>query len=288
MRGKITVVGTGAVGSATALLLGRRSDTDVVLLDRDTQRARARALDLTAAVALGAGAGRVYGGTWADAPGSDVVVIALGGPQTLEDVAEVGIEIARRTPDAVVVVVTTPVDAATRVALDSTRLPRGRVIGLGTVVDSARMRSLLAREADVNVSAVTGIVLGAHGGVLIPITSTATIAGRPAVDVIGTERLDAVVAAVAGAEDDLVAGLGERPGLLAPAAAVAEVVDAIADDSHRVLPCSTLCQGELGITGSVVAVPVVLGSDGVAEIIDIAMAETERVALLAAADTPAV
>lgn len=284
MRRKITVVGAGAVGSATALLLGRRPDSDVVLVDRESQRARARALDLTAAVALHEGAGRVCGGTWDDAAGSEVVVIALGGPDPVGAVSEVGVKIARRTPDAVVVLVTTPVDLATRAAIDATCFPRERVIGLGTVVDSARLRSLLAQAADVSVSAVQGVVLGSHGGVLVPVTSTATIAGRPAVEVLGPDRLDAVVAAVAGATDDLAEGLGERPGLLAPAAAVAEVVAAIVDDSRRVLPCSALCIGELGIDNSVLAVPVVLGAGGIAAIVDMSMAENERLALLAAAD----
>ncbi|WP_372788331.1 hypothetical protein [Paraconexibacter sp.] len=284
MRRKISVVGAGAVGSATSLLLGRRPDADIVLVDSDERRARARALDLTAAVALDGGAGSVRGGTWNDAAGSEVVVIALGGPDPLGGVRQVGVEIARRAPDAVVVVVTTPVDAATRAAIDATCFPRGRVIGLGTVVDSARMRSLMAQAADVSVTAVQGVVLGAHGGVLVPVTSTATIAGRPAVEVLGTDGLDAVVAAVAGAGENLVDGLGERPGLLAPAAAVTEVVAAIVDDSRHVLPCSALCQGELGIDDSVLAVPVVLGADGIAAIVDMTMAENERLALLAAAD----
>jgi malate dehydrogenase len=284
MRRKITVVGAGAVGSATALLLGRRPDADVVLVDADPSRAAARALDLTAAVALDAGAGRVGGGTWADAAGSHVVVLTLGGPDPIAALAPVGVEIARRCPDAVVVVVTTPVDEATRAVLEATRFPRGQVLGLGTVVDSARLRSLLAVAADVSVGDVQAMVLGQHDGVLVPITSTAMIAGRPAAEVLGTERLDAVVAAVAGAADVLADGLGERPGLLAPAAAVVDVVAAIVDDTHRVLPCSTLCQGELGIANSVLAVPVALGADGITAIVDVQMAETERLALLAAAD----
>lgn len=284
MRRKITVVGAGAVGSATALLLGRRPDADVVLVDADAARARARALDLTAAVALDAGAGRVSPGGWADVAGSHVVVLALGGPDPLAALAEVGTELARRCPDAVVVVLTTPVDAATHAVLEATRFPRGQVLGLGTVVDTARLRSLLAREAGVSVADVQALVLGQHDGVLVPITSTATIAGRPAAEVLGTERLDAVVAGVADAADELRAGLGERAGLLAPAAAVVDVVAAIVDDTRRVLPCSALCQGELGITGSVLAVPVALGADGITAIVDVQMAEAERVALLAAAD----
>ncbi|PTL58244.1 lactate/malate family dehydrogenase [Paraconexibacter algicola] len=284
MRRKITVVGAGAVGSATALLLGRRPDADVVLVDADAARARARALDLTAAVALDAGAGRVSPGGWVDVAGSHVVVLALGGPDPLAALAEVGTELARRCPDAVVVVLTTPVDAATHAVLEATRFPRGQVLGLGTVVDTARLRSLLAREAGVSVADVQALVLGQHDGVLVPITSTATIAGRPAAEVLGTERLDAVVAGVADAADELRAGLGERAGLLAPAAAVVDVVAAIVDDTRRVLPCSALCQGELGITGSVLAVPVALGADGITAIVDVQMAEAERVALLAAAD----
>jgi malate dehydrogenase len=284
MRRKITVVGAGAVGSATALLIGRRPDADVVLLDLDEDRARARALDLTAAVALDAGAGSVAGGGWAHAAGSEVVVIAVGGDDALEAVGSVCDDIARRCPDAVVIVVSTPVDAATRVALERTHFPRGRVLGLGTIVDTARLRSLLALAAGVGVSEVQALVLGAHGGVLVPITSAAQIAGRPAAEVLGTDRLDTIVAAVAEAADDLLTGLGERPGLLAPAAGVAEIVAAVIDDRRRVLPCSALCQGELGITNSVLAIPVVVGAEGIADIVDVTMAETERVALLAAAD----
>lgn len=284
MRRKITVVGAGAVGSATALLLGRRPDADVVLLDVDEARARARALDLTAAVALDAGAGRVEGGTWAQAAGSEVVVIAVGGAQALDAVHSVCVDVARRCPDAVVVVVTTPVDAATRAALDATRFPRSRVFGLGTIVDSARLRSLLALAAGVGVADVQALVLGSHGGVLVPITSAAQIAGRPAAAVLGTDRLDGIVAAVAEAAERLEAGLGKRPGLLAPAAAVAEVVAAVVDDSRRMLPCSALCHGELGITDSVLAVPVLVGAGGIAGIVDVSMTEIEREALLAAAD----
>lgn len=285
MRRKITVVGTGAVGSATALLLGRLPDADVVLVDREVARARARALDLTAAVALHpGGTGRVAGGTWAEAAGSEVVVVTVGGEDPIAVVEDVAGEIARRCPDAVVVVVTTPVDPATRAVLETTRFPRGRVIGLGTIVDTARLRSLLAAAGGVAVSDVHGLVLGQHDGVLVPLTSGALIAGRPAGDVLSAERLDAIVAAVAEAEDEFAGGLGARPGLLAPAAAVAEVVAAIIDDARRVLPCSTLCQGELGITDAVVAVPVVLGEGGIAEIVDVAMSEAERAALLAAAD----
>lgn len=283
MRRKITVIGAGPVGSATALLLARRPDADVRLLDADTDRARARATDLAAATALGAGAsGRVSCAGWAEASGSEVVVVAVGGDDPVGAGRAIGAEIARRTPDAVVVVLTTPVDEVTRAVLATSRLPRNRVVGLGTVVDSARLRAALAAAAEVDVRDVHAHVLGAHGGVLVPLTSAATIGGRAAIDVVGSAGLDAALAQVTAAED-LDVGQGPGGGLLAPAAGVAAIVAAILDDTRRLLTCSVLCRGEFGLEDAVTAVPAIVGAGGVGDVVELAMEENETAALHAAA-----
>src|SRR3982751_1061992 len=199
-------------------------------------------------------------------------------------VADVSQQVKERSPDAIVIVVTNPLDAMCHVAFDVTQFPRQRVIGMAGILDSARFRTFLAWELGVSVRDVTGFVLGGHGDTMVPVVSYTNVAGIPIRQKIDDGRLEEIVQRTRDGGAEVVKLLQKGSAFYAPSAAVAEMVDSIIYDQKRVLPCAALCQGEFGIDGLFVGVPVRLGAEGIEEIVEIDLDDDERGELAKSAD----
>ena len=289
MRNKVTVVGAGNVGATTAQRLAERDYADVVLVDIVEGMPQGKALDLNqSGPVIGYEANMVGTNGYEETAGSDIVVITSGFPRqpgmsrddllakNKEIVGGVAKEVAERSPDAIVIVVTNPLDAMCHVAFDVTQFPRQRVIGMAGILDSARFRTFLAWELGVSVRDVTGFVLGGHGDTMVPVVSYTNVAGIPIRQKIDDTRLEEIVQRTRDGGAEVVKLLQKGSAFYAPSAAVAEMVDSIIYDQKRVLPCAALCQGEFGIDGLFVGVPVKLGKEGVEEIVEIELDSDEQ------------
>jgi malate dehydrogenase len=289
MRNKITVVGAGNVGATTAQRLAERDYADVVLVDIVEGMPQGKCLDLNqAGPVVGYEASLVGTNGYEETAGSDIVVITSGFPRqpgmsrddllakNKEIVGGVAQQVADRSPDAIVIVVTNPLDAMCHVAFDVTQFPRQRVIGMAGVLDSARFRTFLAWELGVSVRDVTGFVLGGHGDTMVPVVSYSNVAGVPIRQKISDSRIEEIVQRTRDGGAEVVKLLQKGSAFYAPAAAVAEMCDSIIHDQKRVLPCAALCQGEFGVDGLFVGVPVQLGKEGVEEIIEIDLEDDEK------------
>ena len=296
MRRKITVVGGGNVGATTAQRLAERDYADIVLVDIVEGMPQGKALDLNqSGPVVGYEATLTGTNGYEETAGSEIVVITSGFPRqpgmsrddllakNKEIVSGVSREVADRSPDAIVIVVTNPLDAMCHVALDTTSFPRQRVIGMAGILDSARFRTFLAWELEVSVRDVTGFVLGGHGDTMVPVVSYTNVAGVPVSQRISAERLEEIVQRTRDGGAEVVKLLQKGSAFYAPSAAVAEMVDAIVLDQKRVLPCAALCNGEYGLEGLFVGVPVKLGAEGVEEIVEIELSSDEQEQLKASA-----
>jgi malate dehydrogenase len=289
MRRKITVVGAGNVGATTAQRLAERDYADVVLVDIVEGMPQGKALDLNqSGPVVGYEPNLVGTNGYEETAGSDIVVITSGFPRqpgmsrddllakNKEIVGGVATEVKDRSPDAIVIVVTNPLDAMCHVTADFTEFPRQRVVGMAGVLDSARFRTFLAWELGVSVRDVTGFVLGGHGDTMVPVVSYTNVAGVPVRQKISDARLEEIVQRTRDGGAEVVKLLQKGSAFYAPAAAVAEMVDSIVFDQKRVLPCAALCQGEYGIDGLFVGVPVRLGAEGIEEIVEIDLDDDEK------------
>ncbi len=297
MRRKITVVGAGNVGATTAQRLAERDYADVVLVDIVEGMPQGKALDLNQAGPVVGFEPNVVGANgYEETSGSDIVVITSGLPRkpgmsrddllaaNREIVEGVTREVSERSPDCILICVTNPLDAMCHVALDTSSFPRQRVVGMAGILDSARFRTFLAWELGVSARDVTGFVLGGHGDTMVPITSYTNVAGVPVSQRIDAARLEEIVQRTRDGGAEVVKLLKSGSAYYAPSAAVVEMVDSILHDQKRVLPCAALCQGEYGIDGLFVGVPVKLGKDGVEEILEIDLSDEEKADLHRSAD----
>src|SRR5881275_3463735 len=288
-RLKITVVGAGNVGATTAQRLAERDYADVVLVDIVEGLPQGKALDLNQSGPVVGYEPNVTGTNgYEESAGSDIVVITSGSPRkpgmSRDDlleinksiVSDVSKQVKERSPDAIVIVVTNPLDAMCHAALDETQFPRQRVIGMAGVLDSARFRTFLAWELGVSVRDVTGFVLGGHGDTMVPVVSYTNVAGIPIRQKIDDARLEEIVQRTRDGGAEVVKLLQKGSAFYAPSAAVAEMVDSIIFDQKRVLPCAALCQGEFGVDNLFVGVPVRLGKEGVEEIVEIDLEDDEK------------
>jgi malate dehydrogenase len=298
MRTKITVVGAGNVGATTAQRLAEPDYANVVLVDIVEGMPQGKALDLNqSAPVLGNEPNMVGTNGYEETAGSEIVIITSGFPRqpgmsrddllakNKEIVGDVAQQVADRSPDAIVIVVTNPLDAMCHVAFDVTQFPRQRVIGMAGILDSARFRTFLAWELGVSVRDVTGFVLGGHGDTMVPVVSYTNVAGIPIRQKIDDARLEEIVQRTRDGGAEVVKLLQKGSAFYAPSAAVVEMVESIIYDQKRVLPCAALCQGEYGIDGLFVGVPVKLGTEGIEEIVEYNLSETEREGLHHSADS---
>ena len=296
-RNKVTVIGAGNVGATTAQRIAEAGLADVVLVDIVEGLPQGKGLDLAEAAPVVGHDARIVGTNDYEATaGSDVIVVTSGlarQPGMSRDdllarnagIVKAVVEAsAPQSPDAVLIVVTNPLDAMCHVAMQASGFPRERVLGMAGVLDSARFRTFIAEELGVSVEDTHAFVLGGHGDTMVPIVSYTNVAGVPVSQKIDAARLEEIVQRTRDGGAEVVKLLKSGSAFYAPAAAVAEMIDSILYDQKRVLPCAALCQGEYGIDGLFVGVPVKLGKDGVEEIIEIDLSDQERADLHSSAD----
>jgi malate dehydrogenase len=296
-RKKVTVIGAGNVGATAAQRIAEAGLADVVLVDIVEGLPQGKGLDLAeAAPVVGHDAAVTGTNDYADTAGSDVVVVTSGlarQPGMSRDdlmaknagiVRSVVEQAVRHSPDAILIVVTNPLDAMCHVAMQASGFPRERVLGMAGVLDSARFRTFIARELGVSVQDTHAFVLGGHGDTMVPLPRYSTVAGIPITELMSAERVQALVERTANGGAEIVALLKTGSAYYAPAASTFEMVEAILLDRKRVLPCATLLQGEYGIDGLFVGVPVVLGATGMERVIEITLTDDERAAFVRSAD----
>jgi malate dehydrogenase len=296
MRSKVTVVGAGMVGATTAQYLGAKNIADVVLVDIVEDMPQGKALDLAqAGPVVGYDIKMVGSNDYAATAGSDVVVITSGSPRkpgmSRDDllrinkniVQSVTEEAVKHSPDAVIIVVTNPLDAMCHAALEKSGFPSARVLGQAGVLDSARFRAFIAMELDVSPKDVNAFVLGGHGDTMVPLPRYSTVAGIPITKWLSAERIEEIVDRTRDGGGEIVRLLGTS-AYYAPAASTVEMVEAVLLDQNRILPCSTYLTGEFGINDLYVGVPIKIGAGGVKEIIEIELTDDERSALNHSAD----
>jgi len=291
MRRKITVIGAGNVGATAAQEIARRDYADVVLVDIIEGLPQGKALDMNeAGPVLGYEAKIVGTNGYAEAAGSDVVVITSGKPRSpgmsRDDLVTTNQAIVRAvteqavaaSPGAIVVVVTNPLDAMCHVARDASGFPKERVFGMAGILDTARFRTFIAWETGMSDRDVQTLVLGGHGDQMVPVVSATTVGGVPLTDLVPEERIAQMVERTRKGGGEVVNLLGTS-AWYAPGAAIAQMVDSIVLDQKRVLPCTAYLEGEYGIDGLYMGVPVVLGAGGVEQIVELELAESERAEL---------
>jgi malate dehydrogenase len=296
-RAKVTVVGAGHVGASVAQYIVERELADVVLTDVVDGLPQGKALDLLQAGPVHGYDCHLLGANDYEATaGSDLVVLTAGLARkpgmsrddlllkNAEIVGAVVDEVVRRSPEAILIVVTNPLDAMAQLAWRRSGLPRERVIGMAGVLDSARFRAFIAQELEVSVENVTAFVLGGHGDTMVPLPRYSTVAGIPITELLPKERIAALVSRTANGGAEIVALLKTGSAYYAPAASVVEMVEAILRDKRKVLPCAVYLDGEYGIHGLFVGVPVKLGRAGVLQILEITLQPDEQAALRRSAD----
>ena len=291
MRQKVTVVGAGNVGATVAQRIVEKEIADVVLIDIVPGVPQGKSLDmLESAPVEGFDARMIGSNSYEESGRSDVVVITAGVPRkpgmSRDDlvatnegiVADVVRKVLPGSPDAVLIVVSNPLDAMCEVARRVSGLPRERVFGMAGVLDSARMRWFLAEALGVSVESTQAFVLGGHGDTMVPLTRYSTVGGVPVTELLPKEKLDAIVQRTRDGGIEIVNHL-KTSAWYAPASAVTEMVDAVIRDKKKILPCAAYLQGEYGLTDVYLGVPVKLGRGGVEQIIEIALTLQEKAAL---------
>jgi malate dehydrogenase len=297
MRRKITIVGAGNVGATAAQEIARRDYADVVLVDIIDGLPQGKALDMNeAGPVLGYEATIVGTNSYAETAGSDVVVITSGRPRSpgmsRDDlvttnqaiVASVTEQAVPASPDAVVMVVTNPLDAMCHVAKDTSGLPHERVFGMAGILDTARFRTFIAWETGMSDRDVQTLVLGGHGDQMVPVVSATTVGGIPLTSLVSEQRIAEMVERTRKGGGEVVNLLGTS-AWYAPGAAVAEMIDSIVLDQKRVLPCTAYLEGQYGIDGLYIGVPVKLGAGGVEQIVELDLSESERAELERSAES---
>jgi malate dehydrogenase len=288
VRIKISIVGAGNVGATAAQEIARSDYADVVLVDIKEGLAEGKALDINSAgPVLGYEPNLVGSDGYAASAGSDIVVVTAGVPRTgdmsRDDlvttnegiVSSVTREAVEPSPDAILIVVSNPLDAMCHVAKDASGWPRERVFGMAGILDTARFRTFIAWETDASPKEIQALVLGGHGDQMVPIVSATTVGGIPLRQLVSEERIGALVERTRKGGGECVQLLGTS-AWYAPGAAVAEMVHAVALDQKRVLPCTAYLEGEYGIDGLYMGVPVKLGAGGIEEIVELDLSDEER------------
>jgi malate dehydrogenase len=295
-RTKITVVGAGNVGATCAQVLATRDYANVVLVDIKENLPQGKALDINQmGPVLGYEPSVIGSNGYEETAGSEIVVITAGLPRSpgmsRDDlvttnekiVGSVTEEVVAASPDAVIVVVSNPLDAMCHVAHRVSGFPKQRVFGMAGILDTARFRTFIAWETGASVKDVTAMVLGGHGDQMVPVVSATAVGGVPLTKLVAQDRIDAMVERTRKGGGEIVNLLGTS-AWYAPGAAAAQIADAIALDEKRVLPCTALLEGEYGIDDLYIGVPVKLGANGVEEIVELDLSDQERTWLQESAD----
>ena len=293
MDKKVTVVGAGNVGATAAQRLAEKELCDVVLIDILDGVPQGKALDLTEAAPVEKHDAHLTGANdYAASKDSDIVIITAGiarKPGMSRDdlistnagiIKEVTKQIVANSPNAILIIVSNPLDAMCHVAFDASGFPKNRVVGMAGVLDSARFRAFIGMELDVSVESIQAFVLGGHGDTMVPLPRYSTVAGIPITELLPQERIDALVDRTANGGAEIVSLLKTGSAYYAPASAAVEMAESILKDKKKILPCAAYLQGEYGIQDLFIGVPVKLGCNGIEEIIEISLTDSENKALL--------
>ena len=292
MDKKVTVVGAGNVGATAAQRLAEKELCDVVLVDIIEGVPQGKSLDLTEAAPIEKHDAHLTGANTYDATaGSNIIIITAGIPRkpgmSRDDLlgTNAGImkkvteQVAKLSPNAVIIIVSNPLDAMCHVAFDASGFPKERVLGMAGVLDSARFRAFIAMELNVSVENTHAFVLGGHGDTMVPLPRYSTVAGIPITELLPQDRIDAIVERTRTGGAEIVSLLKTGSAYYAPASAAVEMAESILKDKKKILPCAALLQGEYGIKDLFIGVPVKLGAAGIEEVIQIKLSEDEQAAL---------
>ena len=292
MRRKVTIVGSGNVGATAAHWIVDKELADVVLIDIIEGVPQGKALDLLQSGPVEGFDSHLAGtNDYSDSAGSDIVVITAGLPRkpgmsrddllmkNYEIVKGVTEQVVKYSPQCILIVVSNPLDAMVQTAYRVSGFPRNRVIGMAGILDSARFRTFIAQELSVSVENVHAFVLGGHGDTMVPMPRYSTVAGIPITELLSQDRIDALVERTANGGAEIVGLLKTGSAYYAPSAAVTEMVEAIFKDKRKILPCAAFLEGEYGVNGLFVGVPVKLGRNGIEEIVRIDLRPEEDAAL---------
>jgi malate dehydrogenase len=292
MKSKVTVVGAGNVGATAAQRLAEKELADVVLIDVIEGVPQGKSLDLAQAAPVEKHDSRLTGSnTYEASAGSDIVIITAGIPRkpgmSRDDLLatnrgimrDVTRQVAKYSPETILIVVSNPLDAMCHVAMEESGFPKNRVIGMAGVLDSARFRAFIAEELKVSVENVHALVLGGHGDTMVPLPRFSTVAGVPITEMMTPERIDALITRTRSGGAEIVGLLKTGSAYYAPASGAVEMAESILKDKNKILPCAVYLEGEYGISGLFVGVPVKLGKNGVEQILELKLSSEEAKAL---------
>jgi malate dehydrogenase len=292
MRKKVTIVGSGNVGATAAHWIAAKELADVVLIDIIEGVPQGKGLDLLEAMPIEKRDSSITGtNDYKDTANSDIVVVTAGIPRkpgmSRDDLLNTNLgimkavigEAVKYSPNCILIIVSNPLDAMAQAAYKMSGFPRERVIGMAGVLDSARFRAFIAAELKVSVENVTAFVLGGHGDTMVPLPRYSTVAGIPITELMEQATVDRLVQRTRDGGAEIVKYLKTGSAYYAPSAAVAEMVEAILKDKKKILPCTAYLQGEYGINGLYVGVPVKLGAKGIEQIIEIKLTAEEKAGL---------
>ena len=292
MRSKVTVVGAGNVGATTAQRIYDRGYADVVLVDIVEDMPQGKALDMAeAGPILGSDASIIGSNGYEETADSDVVVVTSGVARrpgmsrddllltNMKIVTSVVQDVVKHSPDCILLPVTNPLDAMAQRAFQVSSFPKNRVVGMAGILDTARFRTFIAQELNVSVNSVSAYVLGGHGDTMVPVVGSTAVGGMPVSTLIPKERLDEIVQRTRDGGAEIVNLLKSGSAYYAPSASIAQMVEAILLDKKEILPCTTYLEGEYGIDGLFVGVPVKLGAGGVEEVVQFDLTPEESEAL---------
>ena len=297
MRKKVSIVGAGNVGATAAHWIAAKELADVVLIDIAEGIPQGKALDLLEAMPIEKRDVSVTGANdYAATANSDIVVITAGIPRkpgmsrddllhtNYKIMSDVVAKVVAESPEAILIIVSNPLDAMAQAAFKQSGFNRERVIGMAGILDSARFRTFIAEELKVSVENVTAFVLGGHGDTMVPLPRYSTVAGIPITELIPKDRLDAIVQRTRDGGAEIVKHLKTGSAYYAPSAAAVEMVEAILKDKKKIVPCAVYLQGEYGIEGYYIGVPCKLGAAGLEQIIEIKLTPEEDAALKKSAE----
>ncbi|MDD5344910.1 MAG: malate dehydrogenase [Smithella sp.] len=295
MRKKVSFLGAGNVGATAAMYLAELDIADIVLVDVLEDMTKGKALDMAEAAPVFRFNCR-FTNDFNDIKGSDIIVITAGIPRkpgmsrddllfTNQDIiGSLVKKVAPLAPDAILIIVTNPLDAMCHVAHEVSGFPKNKIVGMAGVLDSSRFAAFIAMELDVSIENIQAFVLGGHGDTMVPLPRFTSVAGIPVTRFINNERLNAIIERTrnGGAE---ITNLLKTSAYYAPASAIREMAEAILKDKKKIMPCSAYLEGEYGIKNMFVGVPVKLGADGVEQIIEIELTESEKAELKKSVDS---
>jgi malate dehydrogenase len=292
VRSKVSIIGAGNVGATCAFRIAEKGYADIVLLDVIEGLPQGKGLDMLEATPIIDSDVKITGtNEYKETANSDIVVITSGVPRkpgmsrddlvltNMKIVREVTEGVVRYSPNCIIIVVANPLDAMTQLALHISKFPRNRVLGQSGILDSARFRTFIAQELDVSVENVSTCVLGGHGDAMVPVTRLCTVGGVPISELLPEEKIHGLVERTVKGGGEIVSLLKTGSAFYAPAAATAQMVDAIILDRKEILPCAAYLEGEYGINGVVVGVPVKLGKNAIEQIVEIKLTPEEDAAL---------